>query len=171
MDGYTPIPDDAALKAANEKKMPIFKKGPDDTPEEVTESKDVFVEGLFTKDEVVSPAAVAATTVQEAQSPVAAVATTVQEAESPVAAEPSSNAVTDTLKRLAENPKAMADITAIIHNTAAQSVGGRRRTKCNGCKKSHKKGKSSKKGGARKSKKGGRSRKNGSSKRRVHKKH
>jgi hypothetical protein len=139
MDGYTPIPDDAALKAANEKNMPIFKKGTDDRPEEVTESKDIFVEGLFTKDEVVSPEA---TTVEEVPSPVAA-------EPSPVAAEPSKmqDPVTATMKALADDPAAMADITTIIQKATKTPVaGGRRRTKHKkGGKKSHKKGKSSKK--------------------------
>jgi len=58
MDGYTLIRDKASLEAANTNNMQIFKKKEDGSPEEVTENKEIFVEGgLFTKNDVASPVA------------------------------------------------------------------------------------------------------------------
>jgi hypothetical protein len=161
MDGYTPIPDEAALKKANENNMQIFKKKEDGSAEEVTENKESFVEGeLYTKNEVASPINV------ESSSPAATEL-------SPAATEPkpnsdAANKTSTALMSLAKDTDAMNKITEIVTDaTTSPDSGGRRRTKHKkGGKKSHKKGKSSKKVAKRR-----KSRKTGSRRSRKQNKH
>jgi hypothetical protein len=175
MDGYTPIPDEAALKKANENNMQIFKKKEDGSAEEVTENKESFVEGeLYTKNEVASPINVessspAATELSPAATELSPAATEL----SPAATEPkpnsdAANKTSTALMSLAKDTDAMNKITEIVTDaTTSPDSGGRRRTKHKkGGKKSHKKGKSSKKVAKRR-----KSRKTGSRRSRKQNKH
>lgn len=168
---YTPILDNDALIAANTNNITIFEKKEDGGFKEVTENKDNFRQGLFTKKEVENQESSAQDMIQSGLT---------SEPPKPINQEPlnepvlNSNEGTKTtttkevipgvtkqtsklLFSLANDPNAINEIAEVItkhkeqnettaSGTSVVAAGGRRRTKHKkGGKKSHKKGKSSKK--------------------------
>jgi len=170
-DKYTPISDENALIAANANNTTIFEKKEDGEFKEVTENKDNFRQGLFTKKEVKNQDSIADNANQseltsEPQNPTNKDVTL----DEPVLNSNEGTKTTTTkevipgvtkktsklLFSLANDPNAINEIAEVItkHNEqnettasgTSAAAGGRRRTKHKkGGKKSHKKGKSSKK--------------------------